>query len=120
LIKTSIFLQVSHAYSRNFHHFKEPHVTANKTRRWLALHLPLVLAASTCLAPMALAQDFPNKPLRLVVPFPAGGPTDMVARPLGLMLGEALKQTVLIERIGSSNALFSPEGPPAMLLTTHW
>lgn len=77
-------------------------MNADRTRRWFGLKLPLALAAAVALAPCALAQDFPSKPLRLVVPFPAGGPTDMVARPLGAMLGEALKQTVLIDNKGGA------------------
>ncbi|HSV44893.1 MAG TPA: tripartite tricarboxylate transporter substrate binding protein, partial [Ramlibacter sp.] len=45
----------------------------------------------------AQTQDFPSRPLRLVVPFPAGGPTDAVARLLGAELAVQLKQPVVIE-----------------------
>ena len=58
--------------------------------------------ALTCLPGLAVAQAFPNKPLRLVVPFPAGGPTDIVARPFAQMLSEALGQQVIVDNRGGA------------------
>lgn len=50
----------------------------------------------------ASAQTFPDKAIRLVVPFPAGGPTDIVARPLGQMLADAVRQPVVIDNRGGA------------------
>ncbi|HMO47755.1 MAG TPA: tripartite tricarboxylate transporter substrate binding protein [Rubrivivax sp.] len=54
----------------------------------------LVLAAGPALA---AADDYPNKPIRLIVPFPPGGPTDVMGRVIGKALGEKLGQTVVVE-----------------------
>ena len=46
------------------------------------------------------AQDFPSKPIRLIVPFPAGGPNDIIARAIGQRMSELTRQPVLIENRG--------------------
>ena len=54
--------------------------------------------ASLGISPLALSQEaFPNRPISLVVPFAAGGPTDVVARMIAIPMGRALGQTVLVE-----------------------
>ena len=58
------------------------------------------------LAGPALAQDFPNKPIKLIVPFPAGGPNDIIARAVGQRMSELLGQPVLIDnRAGAGGIL---------------
>ena len=62
--------------------------------------LPAVtlLSATTALLPAtAHAQDYPTKPIKLVVPFPAGGPADFFSRTLGSGLGTELGQQVVLE-----------------------
>ena len=61
----------------------------------------LAAALSVLLWPaLAAAQDFPNKPIRLIVPFPAGGPNDIIARVVGQRMSELTKQPVLIDNRG--------------------
>jgi tripartite-type tricarboxylate transporter receptor subunit TctC len=56
-----------------------------------------LLACATLLAAPVHAQDFPTRPIRLIVPFAAGGPADMLARAIAPAMSAALKQTVVIE-----------------------
>jgi tripartite-type tricarboxylate transporter receptor subunit TctC len=65
------------------------------TRRTL---LACAVTGMTCIAGPALAQAaWPAKPIRIIVPFPAGGPTDITARVLGQAIGESLKTPVIVE-----------------------
>ena len=49
---------------------------------------------------IAAADDFPSKPIRLIVPFPPGGPNDIIARVVGLRMSEIAKQPVVIDNRG--------------------
>ena len=74
----------------------------------------------------ALAQSYPAKPIRLIVPFPAGGATDILARALSQKLGEKIGQTVVVENrpgaggtIGADAASKSaPDGYTLLLATS--
>src|SRR5215213_7151638 len=62
----------------------------------------LCLASSTLLAQAQTPAAFPSKPIRLIVPYPPGGGSDTIARPLAQSLGDALKQQVVIDNRGGA------------------
>ena len=70
-----------------------------------------VLAASIVLASAApaLAQTYPNKPVKLVVPFPAGGGTDIVGRLIAQKLADEWQQPVVVENKPGANTLIGTE-----------
>jgi len=63
--------------------------------RFLGIAVSVVLFAA---APVS-AQEYPNKVITMIVPFTAGGPTDTVARLLGVAMTKALKQQVIVENV---------------------
>ena len=62
----------------------------------------IALIALFLAGPLALAQAWPTKPIRIINPFPAGGGTDTFARPLAAKLTQSLGQTVIIENQGGA------------------
>jgi tripartite-type tricarboxylate transporter receptor subunit TctC len=62
------------------------------------------------LSPLPVAaQDFPNKPIRLIVPFPAGGPNDIIARVVGQRMSEIVKQPVVIDNRGGQGGVLGTD-----------
>lgn len=69
----------------------------------------ILLAAALAAAPLAAWAAFPARPLRLVVPFPAGGAADLMARGLAQHLGEQLGQQVVIDNRGGAGGTVACE-----------
>ena len=66
--------------------------------------------ASTLASTPALAQGFPNKPIRIVVPFPPGSATDSIARTLGASVSAAIGQPVIVDnKAGADGAIAGAE-----------
>lgn len=63
----------------------------------LLIALSLLLPAS-----LAVAEDFPARPIKLIVPFPAGGPNDIIARIVGQRISELTRQPVVIDNRGGA------------------
>jgi tripartite-type tricarboxylate transporter receptor subunit TctC len=93
-------------------------------RFFLALLLT-VGPGSFWLAPVAQAQPYPTKSIRLIVPFPAGGATDLFARTVSQKLGERLGQSVVVDNkpgaggtLGADLAAKAPADGYTLLLST--
>ncbi|MFZ9297540.1 MAG: Bug family tripartite tricarboxylate transporter substrate binding protein [Hylemonella sp.] len=84
--------------------------------------LPGLLALA--LGQQALAQAFPSKPIKIIVPFPAGGTTDIVARIVGQRLSESMGQPVLVDNRGGAGGaigadLVAKAAPDGYTLLMH-
>jgi len=87
--------------------------------------LGLFVGALACL-PNAGAQEYPTKPIRLVITYPPGGNTDLVGRALALKLGESMGQQVVVDNRGGAGGVLgsmitaqsAPDGYTIMLGTS--
>lgn len=94
--------------------------------RRFVLRLLAPLALAFTLTGPASAQSYPTKPIRLVIPFPAGGATDIVTRAIAVKLGDGLAQPVVVDnKPGAGGAIGSdlvaraaPDGYTILLTTT--
>jgi tripartite-type tricarboxylate transporter receptor subunit TctC len=64
----------------------------------------LAAAALLILAPVSVAQNWPAQPIKYIVPFPPGGATDLISRPLAEKLQARLGQAVVLEYVGGAGA----------------
>jgi len=65
----------------------------------------MVLAALAGVAAPAAAQDFPSRPVTMIIPFAAGGPTDVLGRIVGARMSDVLGQQVVIENVGGAGGM---------------
>src|SRR5262245_23181022 len=78
-------------------------------------------------APPLAAETYPERPIRLIIPFAAGGPNDVIARPLADHMAQALGQPVVIDNRPGANGILgtavvaksAPDGY-TLLMTTGW
>jgi tripartite-type tricarboxylate transporter receptor subunit TctC len=82
------------------------------SRRTL-VHCCLALGSILGISPASLAQGYPAKPIKFVVPFPAASATDTVGRVLGQAMSEALGQPVAIENKAGANGILGAEAVKA-------
>ena len=68
-----------------------------------------LLVAMGFVSAQAIAQSFPSKPLRMVVPYPPGGGTDVISRSLAQKMAEDLKQPVLTDNRGGGGQIIGSE-----------
>ena len=69
----------------------------------------LLLAILLLFPTLASAQNFPSKPIKLIVPFPAGGPNDIIARVIGQRMSELSGQPVLIDNRGGQGGVLGTD-----------
>ena len=95
-----------------------------RTLWWLTPAIAMVCASGSAYA----QQNYPSRPVRLIVPFPPGGQTDVVARILSLKLAEAFGQTVVVDNrtgaagtIGAEIAVKAPaDGYTLVMVSTSY
>ena len=66
-----------------------------------------LLAALLVVSSAALAQSYPTKPVNIIVPYPAGGPTDTLARQVAQRFTEKLGQPFVVENVTGGNTLIA-------------
>ena len=69
------------------------------------LHVAAALAATTAFVGATYAQDYPNRPIRVVVPFPAGGNVDTYIRQLARQMESSMGQPLVIDNRGGANGI---------------
>ena len=91
-----------------------------------ALMLAMTLLAAPCVSSSSHAEDYPSRPVRIIVPFGAGGPADVTARLVGNTLQESLGQPFVVENrtgaggvIGTETAAKAPPDGYTLLMMSN-
>ncbi len=88
----------------------------------------LLLLGAVCFHNVALAQGYPNKPIRMIVPWPPGGATDILGRMVALELSKTWGQPVVVDNRGGASAILGTDllakSPPdgytiGWIISTH-
>ena len=75
----------------------------------LTRHLRMAVLLALCTTSLAMAQSYPAKPIRFIVPWSAGSGTDMMARAFAQRLGEAVGQQIVVDNRGGAGAVIGTE-----------
>lgn len=81
----------------------------DRCKRYTALFAMLALTAGLAAPGAALAQNYPAKPIRFVIPYPPGGASDVTARTLGAKMSETWGQQVLVDNRAGANGIIALE-----------
>ena len=100
--------------------------TGSRTVSGLALAIAAILLAAQTLSTLSFAEDYPSRPIRIIVPFGPGGPADVTARLLGNVLQESFGQPFVVENrtgaggvIGTQEAAKSPPDGYTLLMMSN-
>ena len=86
------------------------------SRRSIALGLLSALLVGSAAQAQSGAGNFPNRPLKIVVPFPAGGPSDVLARMIGQKMSQDFGQSVVVENRPGANTVIAA----SQVVATHF
>jgi tripartite-type tricarboxylate transporter receptor subunit TctC len=75
----------------------------------IAIRAMTLVLLSLFAAPAALAQTYPERPIRIIVPFPAGGPSDVLARIIGERMGQDFGQAVIVDNRPGANTVIGAQ-----------
>ncbi|MGO4329420.1 tripartite tricarboxylate transporter substrate binding protein [Cupriavidus sp. 2TAF22] len=88
----------------------QPHAPRRAVIRLALLAGAATAVAALGAAPARAADDYPQRPIRMVLPYPPGGPTDLLARVVAVRMGDTLGQTVVVDNKPGASGMIGAEG----------